>query len=153
MGLVAPRHVGSSGTRDQTHVALHWQADSLSLSYQGRPQAYFCSSSSPAFSQATLLFYVNLPFREGPLLTSLHLSVMRFGLNQPFSCLAPLPHSYNDCAFSFSESSGTRALTGPWLLAHHIFSQMYCLWPKYILSHLKTGVGVGVILFLCSLQN
>ena len=46
---------------------------------------------------------------------SLHLSVMRFGLNQPFSCLAPLPHSCNNCTFSFLESSGTRTLMGPCL--------------------------------------
>ena len=28
VGLVAWQHVGSSHTRDQTHVRLHWQADS-----------------------------------------------------------------------------------------------------------------------------
>ena len=38
-GLVALRHVGSSWTRDWTHL-LHWQADSLPLSYQGSPIFY-----------------------------------------------------------------------------------------------------------------
>ena len=33
-GLVAPRHVGSSQTRNQT---LHWQADSQPLNHQGSP--------------------------------------------------------------------------------------------------------------------
>ena len=37
MGLVAPRHVGSSQIRDQTRVPLHWQADFHPLYHQGSP--------------------------------------------------------------------------------------------------------------------
>ena len=40
-GLVVPRHVGSSQTRDQTRVFLHWQADALLLSHQGKPNKKF----------------------------------------------------------------------------------------------------------------
>ena len=37
MGLVAPRHVGSSQTRARTLGSLHWQADSQPLRHQGSP--------------------------------------------------------------------------------------------------------------------
>ena len=40
MGLVAPRHVGSSWIRSNPCL-LHWQADSLPLSYQGKPIGAF----------------------------------------------------------------------------------------------------------------
>ena len=40
MGLVAPRHVGSSWIRSNPCL-LHWQVDSLPLSYQGKPIGAF----------------------------------------------------------------------------------------------------------------
>ena len=36
-GLVAPCHMRSSWTRDQTHVSCSWQEDSLPLNHQGSP--------------------------------------------------------------------------------------------------------------------
>ena len=41
-GLVAPRHVGPSWIRDQTHSCLlRWQVDILTLSHQGGPRNEF----------------------------------------------------------------------------------------------------------------
>ena len=40
-GLVAPHHVESSQTGDQTCVPLHWQEDSQPLDHHGSPQAFF----------------------------------------------------------------------------------------------------------------
>ena len=39
-GLVAPRHVESSQTRDQTPSPLHWQAESQPLDHQGSPSFF-----------------------------------------------------------------------------------------------------------------
>ena len=36
-GFVAPRHLGSSWTRDRTHIPLHGQAGSQPLGHQGSP--------------------------------------------------------------------------------------------------------------------
>ena len=54
MGLVALRHVGSSGTRNQTRL-LHWQADSLPLSPQGRPLYSFFELDWSSFRFAATL--------------------------------------------------------------------------------------------------
>ena len=51
MGLVALRHVRSSWTRDRTWVLLHWQADSLSLSHQGKPHM-LCSLKTTVWTRS-----------------------------------------------------------------------------------------------------
>ena len=46
MGLVTPRHVGSSWIRSNPCL-LHWQPDSLPLSHQGKPIGAFKCGFSP----------------------------------------------------------------------------------------------------------
>ena len=41
MGLAAPKHVGSSPTRDGTCISFHGQADSLSLEPPAKPKEVF----------------------------------------------------------------------------------------------------------------
>ena len=61
-GWVAPRHVGSSWTRDWTYVSLHWQVDSVPLSYQGSPQKYLLLNYSvlgePEYTHNRILLFM-----------------------------------------------------------------------------------------------
>ena len=46
MGPAAPRHVGSSRTRDRTRIPPHWQADSQPLHHQGSPEVQILYSKN-----------------------------------------------------------------------------------------------------------
>lgn len=109
--------------------------------------SYVCPSSLQPFLRLPYLFCVHLPFREGPLLTSLHLSITRSGLGQTlFLSGSTSTFSHYLHLLPFSEPTGIWELTGPTLTllcphslgnlvvwrdgsltpVHHTFPPMYC---------------------------
>ena len=58
-GLAAPKHVGSSPTRDGTCVSLHGQADSLSLESPAKPKELFFFFSKEVFLTRNKFLLIN----------------------------------------------------------------------------------------------